>query len=73
MDSSKRAGIGQPALFIDYRKKTDKTGGPRRFPSGRRRGGGMGHDGHPENERCDKLATSAADGEDLIEDEGLAQ
>ena len=20
-----------------------------------------GHDGHPENERCDKLATSAAD------------
>ena len=28
-----------------------------------------GHDGHPENERCDKLATSAADGEDLIEDE----
>ncbi len=32
-----------------------------------------GHDGHPENERCDRLATSAADGEDLIEDEGLAQ
>ena len=27
-----------------------------------------GHDGHPENERCDKLATSAADGTDLIED-----
>lgn len=31
-----------------------------------------GHDGHPENERCDRLATSAADGEDLLEDEGLA-
>lgn len=30
-----------------------------------------GHDGHPQNERCDTLATSAADGEDLIEDEGL--
>ena len=30
-----------------------------------------GHDGHPENERCDKLATSAADGEDLLVDEGL--
>ena len=27
-----------------------------------------GHDGHPENERCDKLATTAADGTDLIED-----
>ena len=27
-----------------------------------------GHDGHPENERCDKLATTAADGNDLIED-----
>lgn len=27
-----------------------------------------GHDGHPENERCDQLATSAADGEGLIED-----
>ena len=30
-----------------------------------------GHDGHPENERCDYLATSAADGEELLEDEGL--
>lgn len=30
-----------------------------------------GHDGHPENERCDKLATSAADGGDLLEDEGV--
>ena len=27
-----------------------------------------GHDGHPENERCDKLATSAADSDDLLED-----
>lgn len=27
-----------------------------------------GHAGHAENERCDQLATSAADGEDLIED-----
>ena len=32
-----------------------------------------GHDGHPQNERCDELATSAADGDDLIEDAGLAQ
>ncbi len=27
-----------------------------------------GHDGHPQNERCDALATSAADGDALIED-----
>lgn len=27
-----------------------------------------GHDGHPENERCDILATSAADGTKLMED-----
>lgn len=31
-----------------------------------------GHDGNPGNERCDELATSAADGDGLIEDEGLA-
>ncbi len=27
-----------------------------------------GHDGHVQNERCDELATTAADGENLIED-----
>ena len=27
-----------------------------------------GHDGHPQNERCDALATGAADGGNLIED-----
>ncbi len=27
-----------------------------------------GHDGHPENERCDLLATSAAEGTKLMED-----
>lgn len=27
-----------------------------------------GHDGHPQNERCDALATGAADGESLIDD-----
>lgn len=30
-----------------------------------------GHAGHPENERCDKLATSSADGDELLVDEGL--
>ena len=29
-----------------------------------------GHAGHPQNERCDSLATQAADSEDLIEDKG---
>ena len=29
-----------------------------------------GHNGHPENERCDELATTAADGDNLLEDEG---
>lgn len=28
-----------------------------------------GHDGHPQNERCDELATGAADGDQLIDDE----
>ena len=32
-----------------------------------------GHDGHPQNEWCDTLATTAADGKDLIEDTGLAR
>lgn len=30
-----------------------------------------GHDGHPQNERCDELATSAADGDGLIIDTGV--
>ena len=32
-----------------------------------------GHDGNPGNERCDRLATAAADGEDLLVDEGLEE
>lgn len=30
-----------------------------------------GHAGHPENERCDELATSAADSQNLLIDEGF--
>lgn len=30
-----------------------------------------GHAGHPENERCDELATAAADGDGRIVDEGF--
>lgn len=32
-----------------------------------------GHAGHPENERCDKLATTAADGDNLLIDEGVEE
>lgn len=32
-----------------------------------------GHAGHPQNERCDVLATTAADGENLMVDEGLEE
>lgn len=31
-----------------------------------------GHDGHPQNERCDQLATTAADAEALLEDVELS-
>ena len=30
-----------------------------------------GHAGHPENERCDELATTSADSENLLVDEGF--
>lgn len=30
-----------------------------------------GHAGHPENEKCDQLATAAADGNDLLVDDGF--
>lgn len=30
-----------------------------------------GHNGHPENERCDALATTAADGDNLLVDPGI--
>ena len=30
-----------------------------------------GHDGHAMNERCDQLATTAADGQDLLDDPGV--
>jgi ribonuclease HI len=30
-----------------------------------------GHAGHPENERCDQLATTAADGQNLLVDPGI--
>lgn len=32
-----------------------------------------GHNGHPENERCDRLAVAASQGKDLLIDVGYAQ
>lgn len=32
-----------------------------------------GHAGHPENERCDELATNAADGDNLLIDSGCLE
>ena len=32
-----------------------------------------GHNGHPENERCDRLAVAASQGKDLLVDSGYAQ
>lgn len=32
-----------------------------------------GHNGHPENERCDRLAVAASQGKDLLTDSGFAQ
>lgn len=32
-----------------------------------------GHNGHPENERCDALATAAADSGRLVEDKGFTE
>lgn len=32
-----------------------------------------GHNGHPLNERCDELATAAADGDQLIVDPGVSE
>ena len=32
-----------------------------------------GHDGHAQNERCDELATTAADGDSLLVDEAITE
>ena len=32
-----------------------------------------GHNGHPENERCDRLAVAASQGKDLLTDSGYTQ
>ncbi|MCD7717694.1 MAG: ribonuclease HI [Lachnospiraceae bacterium] len=53
-----------PVKNVDLWKRLLSAAGPHRITWNWVKG----HDGHPENERCDQLATGAADGEGLIED-----
>ncbi|MCD7746439.1 MAG: ribonuclease HI [Lachnospiraceae bacterium] len=59
-----KRGKNEPVKNIDLWKRLLAAAGPHRITWNWVKG----HDGHPENERCDELATGAADGENLIED-----
>ena len=53
-----------PVKNVDLWKRLLKAAGPHQVTWNWVKG----HDGHPQNERCDTLATTAADSGDLIED-----
>ena len=57
----------KPVKNVDLWKRLDAALGPHQI----KWEWVKGHAGHPENERCDTLATTAADGTDLIVDEGV--
>lgn len=57
----------EPVKNVDLWKRLLKAAGPHTITWKWVRG----HNGHPQNERCDQLATSAADSENLIEDPGV--
>jgi len=59
-----RRGKNEPVKNVDLWKRLLKAKEPHRVTFIWVKG----HDGHPQNERCDALATGAADGKDLIED-----
>lgn len=59
-----KRGKNQPVLNTDLWKRLLKAKEPHQVTFIWVKG----HDGHPENERCDRLATSAADGDHLIQD-----
>ena len=61
-----KRGKNEPVKNVDLWKRLLKAKEPHRASFHWVKG----HDGHPQNERCDTLATTAADGSDLIEDEG---
>lgn len=59
-----KRGKNQPVLNVDLWKRLLKA----KEPHNVKFIWVKGHDGHPENERCDRLATTAADGDGLIPD-----
>lgn len=58
-------GASGPVKNVDLWKRLLKAAAPHELHFTWVRG----HAGHPENERCDRLATSAADGTNLLTDE----
>ncbi|MCD7834744.1 MAG: ribonuclease HI [Lachnospiraceae bacterium] len=60
----RKSGKSEPVKNVDLWKRLLAAAKPHQITWNWVRG----HNGHPENERCDQLATGAADGEDLAED-----
>lgn len=59
-----KRGKNESVKNVDLWKRLLKVSGPHQVTWNWVKG----HDGHPQNERCDDLATAAADSGDLIED-----
>lgn len=59
-----KRGKNEPVKNVDLWKRLLKAAAPHKITWIWVKG----HNGHPQNERCDLLATTAADGNDLIED-----
>ena len=62
-----KRGKNEPVKNIDLWKRLMKAKEPHQITFHWVKG----HDGHLQNERCDTLATSAADGQELLEDPGI--
>lgn len=60
-------GKNEPVKNVDLWKRLLAAGEPHQI----RYNWVKGHAGHPENERCDRLATQAADGDNLACDPGV--
>ena len=62
-----KRGKNEPVKNVDLWKRLLKAKEPHKVTFNWVKG----HDGHPQNERCDTLATTAADGDDLLVDKGV--
>ncbi|MCD8348750.1 MAG: ribonuclease HI [Lachnospiraceae bacterium] len=60
----RKSGKNEPVKNVDLWKRLLAAAAPHQITWNWVRG----HNGHPENERCDQLATAAADGDHLAED-----